>query len=441
MKNANKKALRKAVSVFLFLALSVTAAAKPMGDLNVSANSASINDKQDKIKELEERNQQIDNEISKIDADITENEHLQDLYWEKLVTAKDQVDNYNNLIYYKEQDITLKQADIDAMDLQIEAKEEDIKNNEREIDKLEQTNEANLEKFGEILHAMYVTENTDIFSVLADSNDIYDLLVRTKLMVNISQQNQQFMNEIKQSMADARDRIAKLEDDKRELNDFRTRLVDEKAQLEADKVSLEEERSNAKNLSDEYNNNYNYYSGVITNFENRQEQLENERQANSEEIAEYEKQIQREIQLAQQNSTQSYQEGDWIWPLDLSFHYLTTKFGYDPWRGGNHSGIDVGDGGINGAPIYASKAGTVITAKDSYIPGYSYGKYVVIDHGNGYSTLYGHCSALYVSVGQTVNQGDAIAAVGSTGWSTGPHLHFEVRIDGIAQDPLGYVRW
>ena len=65
--------------------------------------------------------------------------------------------------------------------------------------------------------------------------------------------------------------------------------------------------------------------------------------------------------------------------------------------------------------------------------------YVVIDHGNGYQTLYAHCSAIYVSVGQKVNKGDVIAAVGSTGWSTGPHLHFEVRKDGARQDPLAYV--
>ena len=65
--------------------------------------------------------------------------------------------------------------------------------------------------------------------------------------------------------------------------------------------------------------------------------------------------------------------------------------------------------------------------------------YVVIDHGSGYQTLYAHCSAIYVSVGQVVNKGDCIAAVGATGWATGPHLHFEVRKDGVRIDPLGVV--
>ncbi|MCM1055477.1 MAG: M23 family metallopeptidase [Bacteroides sp.] len=145
--------------------------------------------------------------------------------------------------------------------------------------------------------------------------------------------------------------------------------------------------------------------------------------------------------LAQQGSTQTYQQGDWLWPVETRFHYITTYFGWDSWRSGNHYAIDIGDGGINGTNIYASKGGVVITAKDTYIPGYSYGKYVVIDHGEGYSTIYAHCSAIYVYEGQAVNQGDVIAAVGSTGWSTGPHLHFGVYINGVAQDPFNYVNY
>ncbi|MDE7281318.1 MAG: M23 family metallopeptidase, partial [Ruminiclostridium sp.] len=89
--------------------------------------------------------------------------------------------------------------------------------------------------------------------------------------------------------------------------------------------------------------------------------------------------------------------------------------------------------------IYASKAGTIIIANNTYIESYSYGKYVVIDHGSGYTTLYGHASSLNVYEGQQVQQGDVIAYVGSTGNSTGPHLHFEVRINNEPQSPWGYV--
>lgn len=117
-----------------------------------------------------------------------------------------------------------------------------------------------------------------------------------------------------------------------------------------------------------------------------------------------------------------------IWPASGT---LTSNFG---WRWGRmHEGIDIGAG--TGTPISASAAGTVIVA------GWNggYGNLVVIDHGGGVSTAYGHQSAIHVSVGQSVGQGTVIGAVGSTGNSTGPHLHFEVRINGAATDPLPYL--
>lgn len=98
-----------------------------------------------------------------------------------------------------------------------------------------------------------------------------------------------------------------------------------------------------------------------------------------------------------------------------------------------HNGIDIG--APAGQTIKASEADTVINA--GWITGY--GKTVIIDHGNGYSTLYAHGSALLTGVGQEVQQGQPIAKVGSTGWATGPNLHFEVRKGGQPQEPLQYL--
>lgn len=433
---------KKAKSIVLALAVLCGAAVimTPCGEQNVSAaTSTSITDKQDKIKELQNRNNQIDNEIASIDDNISDNEHLQDLAWERLNNAKDQLDTYNHLLYDMEQDIDAKQADINALDIQIAAKEEDIKQQKKDIAALEAENEKNLEKFGDMLHALYITENSDIFAVLSDSSDIYDLLVRTKLVMNVTEQNDKLMQELKQSLADAEDMLAQLEQAAADLETFHIKLDNDMKELEKKKDDLIEKQKEAQAASDKFNSEYDYYSSVIDNFEYRQSQLKNEKAANREEIEEYEKQIQREIMLAQQNSNQTYQQGDWLWPVDTRFHYITTYFGYDSWRGGQHNAIDIGDGGINGTNIYASKSGVVITAKDTYIPGYSYGKYIVIDHGDGYSTLYAHCSAIYVTVGQSVNRGDVIGAVGSTGWSTGPHLHFAVNVNGVPQEPFNYV--
>ena len=442
MKKSAKRRLIKALSAFLGAALSVSVfTVVPDTRINISATSDSIAEKKDKIKDLENRNEQIENAIAAIDSDISESKEKQDLYWQKLVIAQEQLDSYNHLLYYMEQDISVKQANIDALDLQIADKETSIAQKEKDIEKLNLENEENLENFGKILHAMYVTENTDIFSVLAESTDIYDLLVRTKMLINVSKQNEDMMKELKKSIEDVEQKKQQLETDKSDLEFSRKQAVEEKESLEADKAELEVKRNEAEQLSADYTYNYNLYSEEISDFKYRQEQLENEKQANAAEIAAYEEQIDREIQAAQAGSSQEYQEGEWWWPLESQFTMITSPFGWD-WLYGQqryHKGIDISGGGIFGHPIYASKGGTVIIANYTYIEGYSYGKYVVIDHGDGYTTLYGHASSLCVSVGQVVEQGETIAYVGSTGNSTGPHLHFEVRVNNEVQPPFNYV--
>lgn len=103
--------------------------------------------------------------------------------------------------------------------------------------------------------------------------------------------------------------------------------------------------------------------------------------------------------------------------------------------GRNHGAWDIATGGCYGNPIVAAKSGTVMNAMPDP---YGYGTYVMIDHGNGYITVYGHMSSKIATPGQYVEQGQVIGYIGNTGQSTGPHLHFEVRYMGVKQDPLNY---
>jgi murein DD-endopeptidase MepM/ murein hydrolase activator NlpD len=107
-----------------------------------------------------------------------------------------------------------------------------------------------------------------------------------------------------------------------------------------------------------------------------------------------------------------------------------------------HTGVDLG--GSYGNPIVAAAAGTVILVNNpregSNKGGSGYGNYIIIDHGGGVSTLYAHLKNTHVKVGSTVKAGDRIASCGSTGTSTGPHLHFEVRINGRHTNPVPYIR-
>lgn len=136
------------------------------------------------------------------------------------------------------------------------------------------------------------------------------------------------------------------------------------------------------------------------------------------------------------NPTQS--TGAFMWPVPSS-HRISSNYGYriHPIYHTKklHAGIDIAAAG--GADIVAADSGTVILSSFGYNGGY--GNYVIISHGNGVTTRYAHCSNLYVKVGQTVTKGQTIAAVGTTGSSTGNHCHFEVRINGESKNPLNYV--
>lgn len=118
----------------------------------------------------------------------------------------------------------------------------------------------------------------------------------------------------------------------------------------------------------------------------------------------------------------------YLWPTNV--RRITQYYG---WR---HTGLDIA--GPKGSPLYASRSGRVIKSKCGWNGGY--GCYIILDHGGGVHTLYAHNSQLYVSVGEQVVQGQTIALMGSTGRSTGPHIHFEVRVNGRRQNPLRYIK-
>ncbi len=140
------------------------------------------------------------------------------------------------------------------------------------------------------------------------------------------------------------------------------------------------------------------------------------------------------------NPPEQYVNGEFGWPIATGngapYSLITSPFGWRILNGvpDNHGGIDIGV--AHGTPILASNGGIVIVCEDHW----SYGNYVIIDHGNGISTLYAHQSLINVYVGQSVNRGDVIGYVGNTGNSYGAHLHFEYRINGTRVDPLLYVK-
>lgn len=426
-----------AAAFAVILAASAQSAVTP-----ISVSATTTDELQKKIDANKALIDELDKKIENLDGDIAESEEVQSYYYQKLVATQDRIDLLNNQIYEKEQEIVAKEQEITDIETKIADTEKNIEDKETEIALLEKTNDENVYRFGQIVRAMYITDSDDYLTVIAGSADFYDIFVRSEIMKNASEQNLKFMNDLLNDIHRLDEDRIQLGKDKEKLEFDKELLNTERDNLESERKELDESRKYNADLSASYTNEYNVISSKIANFESLQDDYRNQKKVSMAEIEKYEKQIDELIRLAQQQASNSvvYDEGEWRWPLDPQFHLITTYFGYDAWRNGNHGAIDVGNGGINGANIYAMKGGEVIIAKTSYTPGYDYGKYVVIDHGNGFQSLYAHCSDIYVSVGQMVNKGDVIAAVGSTGWSTGPHLHFEIRKDGSRVDPLNYVK-
>ncbi len=407
-----------------------------------------IADADAKIKDIEQK-------IAAAGTDIEANEVQQDNYWNYIVATQNKIDLVNLDVSNKEQEIIAKEADIADVEQRIADKEIEISETERriidteeQIARLEEENLDNVHRFGQIVKAMYMTDSSNYLSVIAGAEDFYDIFVRSEILKNASDQNMKFMQKLL-------DDIHFQEDVKTELGNIKTQLEKDKDQLAADKITLETERQELEDekyaldeeikyyndLNAGYWSEYNTYSVQIQNLKDRQANLQYQKKLTQADRDKAQAALEEEIRRAKERAKNNtvYDEGEWAWPVNPSYHLITTYFGYDSWRGGNHGGIDIGNSGIMGANVYASKGGEVLVAKTTYIPGYDYGMYVVIDHGNGYQTLYAHLSAIYVTVGQNVGKNEVIGAVGSTGWSTGPHLHFEVRKDGNRIDPFSVV--
>lgn len=421
-----------------------------------AAGASSIASLEAKAKELAEENEKRQQQIAGLGADISDNKDAMDLVSDQIDGVINEIDTYSSLISAKQADIDQKLIDISKVELMIAEKEKTIEQKKTEIASLQEENKQNLEKFGKLARYMYMNNSGSNIPVLNGSDDWYDYFVYSDVAKNIAGQNYDFMKALQASIERQEQMIT-------DLNEEINTLENEKKELEAQRVQYEEEADNLANekasLQVYANQKRNYLDGLAA----ENEYLKNKISGLEEDIAEANREreqlnYQIEELIRQQQAAAKddenyvdYSGDDLMWPLDRNFHYITTYFGYDAWRGGMHRGIDVGNAGIAGANIYAAQSGTVISVINycthnvgknwSCGCGGGYGNYIIVDHGGGLSTVYAHCQAIYVYEGQHVNKGDTIAAVGTTGWSTGYHLHFETRENGVAVNPFNYVSY
>lgn len=298
----------------------------------------------------------------------------------------------------------------------------DIQETKNQIEQLKLDIADSRKKLSGRLKEVNKRQMSDYWAVLFKSDNFYDFVTRLDFIKKITQNDVKEIKKLKEQRQ-------KLENQEEQLISLRNELIEAEKRYREQQIRETQLRAEQKSVLDQVSAQKATQSKLVYDLEylTREENAELEELIRQEQAlyADQTKKIKPAGQPQKVVSSSSF-----IWPVRGP---ITSPFGYrmHPIRGRYifHSGIDIGV--ASGTPIKCSANGTVIMS--TWYGGY--GNCIIVDHGGGWSTLYGHCSALYVSKGKTVLQGTVIGAVGSTGMSTGPHLHFEIRYNGSPVDP------
>ena len=315
----------------------------------------------------------------------------------------------------------LARQEIELINEQIDLYNNLIEEKAKELEKAKEVEAEQKEALRVRMRVMEESGSLTYFSILFDSNSFSDLLARMDFISTVMKYDKDLEN----AYIAARENVETV---KAEYEATLAEQEGKKVELEEKKAELEKQIVEAE--------------AVIASLEKDIEKYKTEYAANDSQEAAIRSQIDAAVAaLEKQQKEQAAQggtvvkgTGQFTWPVP-SCTTTGSGFGYriHPIFGDKrfHSGVDIPASA--GSTIVAADSGTVVTAVYSS----SYGNYVVISHGGGTTTLYAHMSSMAVSSGQTVTKGQTIGYVGSTGWSTGAHCHFEIKIGGTLVDPMG----
>lgn len=373
----------------------------------------------------------VNEEVNELENNEALNEQTNMTLEEQYQDVKNKIEESNSKLEYVESELSTAlqkiqelnasieqyQAEYDELNNQIAELESQIATTDLELEELETKYQKKENLLKKRTVALYEAGNTTYLDVLLSSGNIIDFISNYYLLAQIIEYDTELMDEIEQE---------------RKIIEIR------KAQQEKKKTDLKVAKAKANQMHILMENNImlqESYSATLTEEEqNLQAQIE-QYKAEQEEI---ERQIQAAIQWSGAFAIQ-FTGGVMVWPVGVEGTYITSSYGtrLHPIQGvyAYHDGIDIGNAGF-GAPVIAAADGVVTYA--GTLGGY--GNCVMINHGNGIVTLYGHGQEITTTLGTVVKQGDIIMTVGSTGNSTGPHLHFEVRKNGTAVDPIPYLK-
>ena len=372
------------------------------------ARAESISSMKDKLNSLESEKAQIKSKMDSLQNDIDQKQAYLDTVNSYIATVESKITTCENLLATYEEEI----ADFN-----------------KEIEKKEEALKENKELFKRRIRSIYMSGSNTSMSLFLGSDYYADYLAMAQFTESIAKYDNSLMLKINDAVEDINKKIKK-------KNKAIKAQEDIKKQLAADRSELQAQQSEAASAVNSVNSSKAELKAELDRIEAAER--------------EYENRIAAAYEAARQQALMgsiTYTGEGFAWPLP-GYSTITSPFGmrFDPYymvyRG--HNGIDISGGNVAGKPIIASANGVVSVTEHTYASG-GYGEYVIISHGliNGQlvTTHYAHMINFIVSPGQKVKQGDVIGYVGTTGASTGYHLHFEVRVDNTPVNPLGYVSY
>jgi len=334
--------------------------------------------------------------------------------------------------YVRELDASLESVsqEVTNLEWQIHDKEMDIERAGQELLGAKLVEQQQYQAMKLRIQYMYEMGETNFIDMLLQSKDMGQFLNRAEYIARITEYDKKKLDEYRAVKKDIAGREAVLEEEHAELMEL-------KDATEVKRASVEELLKAKTEELEAFDVQISSAEGKISKYEQDIKDQEDRIKKIEAEIKRKEEAAKKEAEaIGKKYNTTSIGNIKFIWPCPSSSR-ITSEFGAreSPTEGAStgHKGMDIG--AASGSSIRAAAAGEVTISTYSY----SAGNYIMINHGGGVSTVYMHCSQLLVSEGETVTQGQEIAKVGSTGVSTGPHLHFGIRVNGDYVNPAGFV--
>lgn len=351
----------------------------------------------------QQQQKQIQKEIDSLDAQVTSASERKAALDREITAAWEEVETVQNLIA--------------ELDVQIEEKESEL---EQAVALMQEQEEL----FKTRARVLYECDETSYLEVLLGAESFTDMLSRIEIISQFNQYDKKLLDEYTQAKENVEEQKASLEADRQEKADYQEALENKTLELEAKQA--ESQAIIAELAQDK--------DALVAEYE----KVAGEEDALREEIAALSQKLAAASGSVSSSSTASSSSASakgWVWPV-AGYHRVSSPFGMrvHPITGVYklHDGTDISV--PSGVPIKAAKGGKVVK---SYFHN-AYGNYIVIDHGNGVQTGYAHMSRRAVSAGTTVSAGQVIGYVGSTGWSTGAHLHLQFIVNGSYANPMSY---